>query len=174
MTLPTANKKVKYMKTWQEIKESPNYRRLKESVEMKFSKRCAILYAVLTGFCALMVAAPTALADDPAVAAMTITFMLMVLLPFPIFYIYRIFKIYSHMDDYTFTECLLDKPHGGWGRDTMYFDVKVRDRFGAEIPTETHAIFATRGEFSPLLEDYINKKVVIGYNNVTEYVVVIG
>ena len=162
------------MKTWQEVKESANYRRLKESLEMQEAKRNAILLAVVCLFCALMVAASTALADDPAVAAMTITFMLMVLLPFPIFYIYRIFKIYSHIDDYTFTEVVLDKPHGGWGRDTMYFSVTVKDRRGASIPVDTHAIFCTRGAFSPLLEDYINKKVTVAYNNTTEYVVVIG
>lgn len=162
------------MKTWQEVKESPNYERLKNSVEMQCAKRQLILLSVVTGFCALMVAAPIALSEDPAMTAMGVTFMLMMLLPFPIFYIYRIFKIYSHIDDYTFTEVVLDKPHGGWGRDTMYFDVKVRDRFGKEIYTETHAIFATQGEFSPLIEDYINKKVRIGYNNTTEYIVVIG
>ena len=141
---------------------------------MQEAKRNAILLAVVCVFCPLMMAAPIAMTEDAMMAAFGITVMAMALLSFPIFYIYRIFKIYSHIDDYTFTEVVLDKPHGGWGRDTMYFSVTVKDRRGASIPVDTHAIFCTRGAFSPLLEDYINKKVTVAYNNTTEYVVVIG
>lgn len=160
------------MKTWQEVKESANYGRLRNSVEMRVAKHSVALYGGILAFSLMMVAAPILMTEDAAMAALGITVILLALIPFPLFYIHRIFKIYSHIDDYTFTEVVLDKPHGGFNR-MIYFSVTVKDRFGASIPVDTHEIFYTHG-WEPLLEDYVNKKVLIGYNNVTQYVVVIG
>ena len=161
------------MKTWQEVKESANYSRLKQSLEMRVAKQNAILYGVIAGFCLMMVALPLALAEEPDMAALGVTVILMCMLPFPLFYIHRIFKIYAHIDDYTFTEALLDKPRGGFNRG-IYFSITVKDRFGASIPVETHEIFATHGSLGPTLEEYVNRTVTVGYNNATGYVVVIG
>lgn len=36
------------MKTWQEVKESPNYRRLKGSLELRIAKRNALILGIIT------------------------------------------------------------------------------------------------------------------------------
>lgn len=163
------------MKTWQEVKESPNYSRLKDSLELRCARNNLLLYSVITVVFALV--SVCGIAAKPgrgtASAAMILVMTLTVLIPATGFYLYRIFLIFHHIDAYSFTEVVLDTPRTGMGRDMMYFEIKVRDRFGAEVAVETHALFSTRSTTAPL-EDYVNKKVLIGYNNATKFVAVIG
>ncbi len=160
------------MVSWQTIKESPNYPRLKASVEMRFARHNAVLYAVMAGVSALFILLIGSIKSPGAGAAASVM-LLLFLSPIALFYVYRIFKIYHHIDAYTFTEAELIRLHSGFNR-MMYFTVTVKDRSGRDITVDTHEIFAPHGIMEPLLEDYVGKKVLIGYNNATEYVVVIG
>ena len=83
--------------------------------------------------------------------------------------LYRVFHIFSHIDSYTYTEAFLDRPHL-CNRGTRYFTVRIRDCFGREFDANTNNIF---NKNEPCFEDYIDQKVLIGYNNVTGLVVVI-
>lgn len=163
------------METWQEVKESPHYSRLRGSLELRCARNNLLIYSIMTVVFVLV--AVCGMAAKPgrgsASAAMILVMTLTVLIPATGFYLYRIFQIFHHIDAYCFTEVVLDKPRSGMGRDMTYFEVKVRDRLGAEIAVETHALFSTRSATASL-EDYVNKKVLIGYNYVTKFVAVIG
>ena len=164
------------MKTWQEVKESPNYRRLKDSLELRCAGKNLLIYGIMTVLLGAvsMLSLESASVRSAASAVVVLVMTLMVMVPFTLFYLYRVFKIFHHIDAYAFTEVVLDTPRSGMGRYSMYFEVKVRDRFGAEIATQTHEIFSTHIGGSSSLEEYINKKVLIGYNHVTGFVAVIG
>ena len=88
--------------------------------------------------------------------------------------IYRILKICQAADAYTFTEAVLNQPHGCWyTRDRVCFTVCVQDSSGDWLGANTNSIFCVRfWEQRP--EDYVNQKVLIGYNDETGMVVVIG
>ena len=64
---------------------------------------------------------------------------------------------------------MLDKPHAGY-KGGVYFTVTVTDRRGNRRQVDTANMFSS-GE--PMLEDYVNQKVLIGYNEETELVAVI-
>ena len=139
---------------------------------MRFAKHNAILYGGITAVSVLFIVLIGSL-KSPEASALAAVMLLLFLAPIALFYLYRIFMIYHHINDYTFTEVELSKPHSSWER-MMCFAVTVKDRQGRNITTDTHSIFYTHGLTEPLLEEYINKKVLVAYNNTTEYVVVIG
>lgn len=153
------------MRSFSEIKESPNYRRLKNSVEFKAERRSTLVVGI---FCLILILLMTAAAGTSrGTARAVIGFVIMI--PCFLYQLYRLVRIFFHMDSYTFTEVLLDQPKQGY-KGSMYFTVRIRDRSGQEFETDTNAIFS-RSE--PCFEDYVNQKALIGYNNDTELVVVI-
>jgi len=153
------------MRSFSEIKESPNYRRLKNSVEFKAERRSTLVVSI---FCLILILLMAAAAGTSrGIARAVIGFVIMI--PCFLYQLYRLVRIFFHMDSYTFTEVLLDQPKQGY-KGSMYFTVRIRDRSGQEFETDTNAIFS-RSE--PCFEDYVNQKALIGYNNDTELVVVI-
>ena len=83
-------------------------------------------------------------------------------------------RIYRNAEGYRFYQAKLTQPHShAWGR-SMHFTVLLQDNDGT-IVTKTHSIFGTnRYQVGPLMEDYLNSTVTVGYNEETEEVVVIG
>lgn len=153
------------MRSFSEIKEFPNYRRLKNSVEFKAERRSTLVVGI---FCLILILLMAAAAGTSrGTARAVIGFVIMI--PCFLYQLYRLVRIFFHMDSYTFTEVLLDQPKQGY-KGSMYFTVRIRDRSGQEFETDTNAIFS-RSE--PCFEDYVNQKALIGYNNDTELVVVI-
>lgn len=97
------------------------------------------------------------------------------LLPFWCFWIYRSIQIFRRVEGYRFYKCRLSSPHQRpFSKGAMYFTVVIEDENGTRFIRDTHAIFQSHGVMDPLLEDYINQTVTIGYNRETEMVVVIG
>lgn len=158
-------KEVKWMRSLSEIKESPHYQRLKNSVEFKAERRSTWIVGIFCLILMLLMAA--AAGSSRGMARSVIGFVVM--LPCFLYQLYRLVRIFFHMDSYTYTEVLLDQPKQGY-KGSMYFQVRLRDRSGREFETDTNAIFS-RSE--PCFEDYVNQKALVGYNNTTELVVVI-
>ena len=150
------------MRSISEIRESPNFQRLKNSVEFKSKLRTTLIIGCFFVILWLIIL---------SAQEITIIEILFILISsgLIIYQLYRAFRIFSHIDSYTYTEALLDRPHLG-NRGTRYFTVRIRDCFGREFDANTNNIF-NRNE--PCFEDYIDQKVLIGYNNDTELVVVI-
>lgn len=157
------------MRFLRQIKESPNYGRLKNSVELRSAKKdllfVGIFFLVMT-----LLLVPGLSAD--VVRPNTMSFVLVyffLFLPLLVYALYRVVILFVHIDRYVFSEAVLDKPHQS-GRNGMYFTVTLRDRYGREFQADTRAIFSTG---DPNFEDYLNQRVLIGYNEETECVVVI-
>ena len=94
--------------------------------------------------------------------------------PILLFLLYRTWKIFRQAEHYILQEAVLDNPSGGWGRNTIRFTVTVNDSEGHRHRVDTHGIFATRSLFGPNLENYVNRKVRVAYNEETETLVVIA
>ncbi len=154
------------------IKASANYERIKNSLELRVARNYALLFAAAAVLTALLVFLINFQLDAGA-AAIAAGFMALVLLPFSLFYVHRIFKIYQNLDDYTFTEVTLDRLGHSLYKG-MHFSVDLKDWDGQTVQTQTHSLFHTHGIMEPLLEDYVNRTVLVGYNNTTGYVAVIG
>ncbi len=99
---------------------------------------------------------------------------LAVFLPFYGFYFHRIFQIFRYPEQYIFTRCRLENFHFSPFWRTACFSVHLEIPELGTIHDETASIFATHGIAAPLLEDYVNHEVQIGYNRFTGRIVVIG
>lgn len=101
-----------------------------------------------------------------------------VLVLVPIFgvHIRELRRIYRNYEAYQFYQVKLSQPHSSdWSRArSMYFTVLLQDEEGT-IVANTHSIFGTnKRQIGPLMEDYLNETVTVGYNEETAEVVVIG
>lgn len=94
--------------------------------------------------------------------------------PIVVFLLYRTWKIFRRAESYIIQEAVLDSPAAGWGRGAIRFAVTVVDSEGIRRRVDTHGFFATRSLLSPNLEDYVNRKVRVAYNEETGTLVVIG
>lgn len=163
------------MNPMQKLKDSPHYLRLKESVEYRYDKKqFIIMAAIFGGLYAFLLLMFLPLAGDPGYGAV-ITIIWLVLptlfyLPILLYFAYRWLEIFLHIDSYIFCEVLLNQPHVQ-GRGGVKFTVTFTDRHGKQLKRDTSTIFSSH--YEPYLEEYNNKKVLIGYNEETDRVVVI-
>ena len=154
------------MRSISEIRESPNFQRLKNSIEFKAERRSTWIVGI---FCLILILLMFTVGSLNSAGTARVVIGTIIMIPCLLYQLYRLVRIFSHIDSYTYTETILDHPRQGF-RGAMYFTVRVRNRFGKEIDVDTNHIFS-RAE--PNFEDYLNQKVLIGYNNDTELVVVI-
>lgn len=98
----------------------------------------------------------------------------LVALPFFGFYGYRFFRIFQNPEDYVFTRCKLERFHVSPFWRAACFSVRLEIPEVGIVNDETALIFATHGVVAPVLEDYVNREVLIGYNRTTGRIVVIG
>lgn len=99
---------------------------------------------------------------------------LLIVLPFFGFYIWRIFQIFRCPEEYIFTRCKLERFHVSPFWRAACFSVRLEIPGQGIVNDETAVIFATHGVVAPVLEDYVNREVLIGYNRATGRIVVIG
>lgn len=154
------------MRSFSEIKESPNFQRLKNSVEFKAEWLSSLIVGI---FCLILILLMFTVGSLNSANTARAVIGTIIMIPCLLYQLYRLVRIFFHMDSYTYTEAVLDRPKQGY-KGSMYFTVRIRDRSGREFDADTHSIFS-RSE--PCFEDYVNQKVLIGYNNVTGLVVVI-
>ena len=152
----------------QKIKDSPNYPRIKNSVELKAQRRNALFVWIVTAVMLLI----AAVAGVGKSAKSTVSFVIIVLfmIPYSLYYVYRVGVLFWKIERWTFSETTLDRPHLGY-KDGAWFTVTVRDRSGRELEKETSHIFGTASD--PVFEDYVNSRVLIGYHDESDTVAVI-
>lgn len=103
-----------------------------------------------------------------------LTMALLVFLPFYMFYLYRIIQLFRHPEEYVFTRCKLEKFHFSVFWRSAYFSVRLEIPEVGIVNDETAAIFLTHGFAGPILEDYVNREVLMGYNRATGRIILIG
>lgn len=154
------------MRSLSEIRESPNYERLKHSVEAKACGKDCLAMGIMLLIFTLLLCIPGSDAADVFILWLLYLFGI---LPLFLYTLYKLLEIFLHIDCYSFTEVVLDQPRQGY-KGAMYFTVILRDRQGRELEMDTRQIFS-RG--NPNFEDYVNQRALIGYNDKTERVVVV-
>ena len=158
---------------FQKIKDSPNYPRLKNSVQYRFERKQFLVIAGILGAAYLLglMVSLDLIRFEPGREGCIAVLLLMsfIILPLIAYVAYRWLRLFLHIDDWSFSEAVLDKPHAGY-KGGVYFTVTVTDRRGNRRQVDTANMFSS-GE--PMLEDYVNQKVLIGYNEETELVAVI-
>ena len=140
-------------------------RRLWDSLEMHHYKMNLVMITV-----AFAIMFFPFLGSYPEGCVMT----LLIFLPFLGFYIWRVFQIFRYPEQYVFTRCKLEKFHFSAFWRTAFFDLRLEIPEVGMVHDETAAIFVAHGLGSPLIEDYVNREVQVGYNRFTGRIVVIG
>lgn len=159
------------MNWFSRIKESPNYDRLRNSLEFKHIRK----QAVILGSFSVVFLLLTAMAGIPdgkmsAKSLMAFVMGFVVLIPMTLYYLYRLTSLFFHIERWCFTEVTLDNPHLE-GRGSACFTVTIRDRSGRELQRDTSSLFQSQSE--PYFDECVNKKALIGYNDETDTVAVI-
>ena len=159
----------------QKIKDSPNYPRLKDSVDYRYWRKQFLLMAGILGGAFLLMLLAVVLVmtegdEGNAAAIMGLFFIAMVYLGLLAYFAYQWLVIFLHINSYTFCEVMLDHPHL-YGRGAVSFSVEVTDRRGKKLTKETSKMFHSEAE--PYFEEYNNQKVQVGYNEETDRIVVI-
>lgn len=157
----------------QKIRESPNYTRLKNSEQYRYDKRQFIIISVCFGIIFLLFLPMMILAAGSPSAAVALFYLVLLVVGYFLvwaFYTYTWLEIFRHMDSYIFFQARLDQPHIH-GRGGVSFTVKFTDCHGKQQQKETSKMFSSQWE--PLLEDYNNQLVLMGYNEETDRLVLI-
>lgn len=95
------------------------------------------------------------------------------LLPFLVFWVWRLVNIFRRVEAYTFCRTELDQPHHFPMSRGMFTFMGVIEDEGRRFAVETHAIFQAYGS-RLVMQDYIGKTVTLAWNRETDMVVVIG
>lgn len=158
------------MNFFDKLKNSPHYERLKNSVQYRFDRRQFLVMAAITaGY--IMIAFLGASSGIKRDASVAIAFIFSLLfLGITLYFGFRWLEIFLYMDSYYFCQVKLEKLHTQV-RGMVKFAVEFTDRHGKKLVRETDAMFSSDRE--PYVEDYNQKMVLVGYNEVTDRLVVI-
>lgn len=159
----------------QAIKDSPNYPRLKDSVQYRYDRKQFLIIAIFLGGLLLflllsLIPLLNHSEKSDASIAMGLLFIVFFCVPAIGYFAYHWLEIFLHIGSYTFCEVVFDKPHTGY-RGGAYFTVEITDRLGNKHKKDTSQMFSSNWE--PFFEDYVNQKVLVGYNSETDRLVVI-
>lgn len=161
------------------IKESPHYEKLKASVQYRHDRRQVLVFGCMAALL-LLILVPLMIAEsqtpyNAATSAVFVPFLILIMLVYLLYIIFCWLRIFLYIDQYVFREVVLDRPHiqsNGRHSATVRFTVTLTDRYGKEIERDTDAMFSSNSV--PVLEEYNNKKVLVGYNEKTDRLIVIG
>ena len=141
-------------------------RLLRRSADVAYYKGQMILLGTVTVIFALL-AAICAIATGSPVFWVVLLPSAVICVPLILWGIYHLCHIFKNVERYRFFEETMAHPQSAWGR-SMYFVIQLEGR-----TVETRAIFHAYGLLAPQFNDYIDQKALIGYNDVTEELVVI-
>ena len=156
----------------EKIKDSPHIHRLKGSVQYRYDlKTLCIIGISFTIAMVPMLWAFVMLMKTENPAAVFVFFYLLLLAGMILYYVYRWLGIFLYIDHYQFFQATLDKPFAQ-GRGGVGFTVEFTDRHGNKLERKTSAMFSS--QWDPILEEYNNQTVLLGYNEKTDRLVLIG
>lgn len=148
------------------ISQNPDTtKKLLHSVEMGFYRRQLTVLGIF-----FLILCASAFSRDPAVGIIFV----ILFLPLLIFYLYRVFRVLHRREGYIFCKVALDQPNYHFWHKTYSFTVTLEHPEISRRSRQTQPIFMPYGVFEPLLVDYVNQTVTVGYNPETDTVVVIG
>lgn len=147
---------------------------IRNSVEIKYNKNQVLFLLTLDIFLSVLffVLLTPSIKFTSTVLILILLYNL-IFLPFIAFYVYRIIHINRNYHNYLFQEVIFNEPHSHF-RGSMFFTIEIIDENGKKIKKDTRAIFHSSYSFiTPTFDDYINKKVLVGYNPQSDESVVI-
>ena len=151
-----------------------NIRQIRQSLDMMVYKRVLIAIAIGTGL-GLLYGWFQFRKYEFVYFGIFLGWMALFLVPAAGFWGWKMWKLFREPEEYFFTQVKLASPHQKlWTRGMMYFTVVIDHPEEGTIAVNTNPVFASYGWEQPLLEDYLNKTVTVGYNRETGMVVVIG
>ena len=150
-----------------------NIRMIKRSLDMTVYKRMLIAIGIGTGLGLLYGWARFREYDD-LYLELFLGMMVIFVGPPTAIWGYRMWKLFRVPEEYFFTKATLTTFHQCWWPRGMCFTVVIDHPEEGTVAVSTNPIFHPTGWEQPLLQDYMNKTVTIGYNRETGMVVVIG
>ena len=87
---------------------------------------------------------------------------------------FRMWKLFRVPEEYYFAQVKLTSFRQNWWPRGICFTVLIDHPEAGTVAVSTNPIFHATGWEQPLLEDYMNRTVTVGYNRETGMVVVIG
>lgn len=149
-----------------------NIRMIRRSLDMRLCKRMLMAIGIATGL-GLLYGLGLARNEDPEVFWLFLIFTAMFVTPTAGIWVWRIWKLFRVPEEYLFTQAKLSTFHQKMWYRAMYFTVVIDHPEEGTVAVNTNPIFASYGWEQPLLEDYLNRTVTVGYNRETGTVVVI-
>ncbi len=159
------------MAAWKEKTKAQTVANLKNAVDIGLLKSALVILVVIFAFFALAVIWPAR--NDPGYWTFLGWMVLLLFVPFGVYCAWRLIRIFRKADSYIFCRTVLSQPHYSHLFGMMYFTVVIEDLEGRKFPADTTAVFRPGGCIPPLVEEYVNKSVTVGYNEETGMVVVI-
>ena len=150
-----------------------NVRMIKQSLDVKVCRRMLIAVGIGMGL-GVIYGLGMFRDEDPVVFWMFLGVTTLFISPVMVLCGWRLWKLYRMPEEYFFTQAKLSTFHQKmWSRGMMYFTVVIDHPEEGTIAVNTNPIFASHGWEQPLLENYMNRTVTVGYNRETGMVVVI-
>lgn len=159
------------MAVWKEETKEQTIANLKNATDIGFLKGNLVILVAIFAFFALACIWPAR--NDPGYWTAFGWMALALFVPFGIYCAFRLFRIFRKAESYIFCRTVLSQPHYSHMFGMMYFTVVVEDLDGRKFAADTTAVFRPGGYIPPLVEEYVNKSVTVGYNEETGMVVVI-
>ena len=150
-----------------------NIRMVKQSLDMMVYKRMLIAVGIGTGL-GLLYGLGMALNEDPELFRLFLIIGAIFVIPTAGIWVWRMWKLFRELEEYFFTKATLTSFHQSWWSRGICFTVVIDHPEEGTVAVSTNPIFRPTGWEQPLLQDYMNKTVTIGYNRETGMVVVIG
>lgn len=159
------------MAAWKEKTKAQTVANLKNAVDIGLFKGTLVILAAIFALFLLIFIWPGR--NDPEYWKVLGWLALILFVPFGIYCAWRMFRIFRKAESYIFCRTVLGQPHYSHLFGMMYFIVVIEDLEGRKFPAQTTAVFRPGGYIPPLVEEYVNKSVTVGYNEETGMVVVI-
>ena len=149
-----------------------NIRMIKRSLDMTVYKRMLIAIGIATGL-GLLYGLGMTRNEDPEALWLFLFFGALFVIPTAGIWGWRMWKLYRVPEEYYFAQVKLTSFRQNWWPRGICFTVLIDHPEAGTVAVSTNPIFQATGWEQPLLEDYMNRTVTVGYNRETGTVVVI-
>ena len=157
-----------------------NKKEIKNSISYKYYHRLAVVFTTILSLFLIaqvlvMIIPPILhklklLNMDEIDFNLSFLFLIILLAPFSIYYIYKCVVIKKIFTKCTFIDVRLDNPkYGEFNKNKVHFEIKIEE----QIKTTPKIFSKTSSLFSLYFDDYFNRNITIGYLKEKEEVILI-